>query len=126
MTYIAHNCLLLFGYLDVIGCGPGYYGDEYGCECDPCPIGTYNNQDFAESCISCPLGWTTNQSSSTLDSHCRLSKNFILKCTYHQVKEDLSYYPLIKRLANVMVCFLGLKSLQSLKLKSVTPLTSLK
>ena len=60
----------------MLGCGTGYFEDQNSCECDTCPIGTYNPQESAETCTSCPPGWTTLQSGSTVDLQCRLSKKF--------------------------------------------------
>ena len=63
-------------FFKVPGCGTGYFEDQDSCECDLCPVGTYNNQESVESCTSCPVGWTTLQSGSTGGLECRLSTKF--------------------------------------------------
>ena len=63
----------------ILGCGAGYYSvypNATGCECNICPIGTYNNRDSTASCTSCPSGWTTLQTGTTVYFHCRQSKKF--------------------------------------------------
>ena len=63
-----------------IGCGTGYYGyysvypDATGCECQICPIGTYNSEESAQSCTSCPPGLTTMESGTDRSWKCRAGK----------------------------------------------------
>ena len=73
----------------MVGCGIGYFEDQDSCECEICPIGTYNDQDDVETCTSCPTGWTTLQSGSTLDSQCRLSKKIISVFNFSSEKKKI-------------------------------------
>ena len=60
-----------------VGCGRGYYSvypNVTGCECEICPMGTFNSEDFADACISCLPGETTPQPGSSLWTDCRESK----------------------------------------------------
>ena len=66
-----------------IGCGTGYYSvypDPTSCECEPCPIGTYNDQDDATLCSPCPNGLTTIQEGSDDSSLCITSENLNALC----------------------------------------------
>ena len=58
----------------ILGCGTGYYEDQDSCDCEICPIGTYNNQEAAELCIQCPSGQTTLQEGSNTSSNCQPGK----------------------------------------------------
>ena len=69
-------------YFDIflfLGCGTGYFSTYPGpasCACEPCPVGTYNDDNGAEynveSCTTCPLGHTTSQEGSINSSQCVL------------------------------------------------------
>ena len=74
-------------FFKILGCGTGNYEDPNSCDCETCPIGTYNNQESAETCISCPPGWTTLQSGSTVSSQC-LSKILIFYIPYLRTNDN--------------------------------------
>ena len=61
----------------ISGCGAGYfhtYPHSSSCECEPCPIGTYNERDHSQSCTECPEGFTTMQEGSASSSECLIGK----------------------------------------------------
>ena len=61
------------------GCGTGYYStypNPSSCECEPCPIGTYNEMNDAESCTPCQEGFTTSQEGSTARRECYKSNSY--------------------------------------------------
>ena len=60
----------------ISGCGIGYYAVySSSCECEPCPIGTYNSEDLLrDSCTSCPDEWTTFLVGSISETACQLGK----------------------------------------------------
>ena len=67
------NNLFLF-----VECGSGYYSvypDSNNCECEICPIATFNDQDYVTSCRRCQTGYTTLEEGSTDWDDCIPGKN---------------------------------------------------
>ena len=76
--YLTMNLYRMFVFYHS-GCGTGYfstYPDPSSCECEPCPIGTYNEREHADSCIPCQEGFTTSQEGSTTGTECYKSNSY--------------------------------------------------
>ena len=82
------NRLARFWPYYFLGCGTGYYSvypNSSSCECEPCPIGTYNDREFTDSCTACPEGVITLEEGSTRFNQCRLSMQL------HKIKKNLKF-----------------------------------
>ncbi|KAK3789280.1 hypothetical protein RRG08_001670 [Elysia crispata] len=60
------------GSCSLLACNPGSYRDTVTNQCEQCPYGQYQPDQWQESCLSCQAGFTTFVQGATTDSLCLL------------------------------------------------------
>ena len=71
MTQTQNNAYCTSTFL-LVPCGVGEQPTE-DMTCEPCPLGSYQDQDFQKACITCPGRGTTDAVGATSVTQCSAS-----------------------------------------------------